>query len=83
MATTQKIPATLIPGDGIGPEVSAATLEVLDALGAPFQWETHVAGVAGPHGRLRARAVHAMAAVRGGCSLARCRHVRPGMPLLL
>jgi isocitrate dehydrogenase (NAD+) len=47
MATTQKIPATLIPGDGIGPEVSAATLEVLDALGAPFQWETHVAGVAG------------------------------------
>jgi isocitrate dehydrogenase (NAD+) len=47
MATTQKIPATLIPGDGIGPEVSAATLEVLDAVGAPFQWETHVAGVAG------------------------------------
>jgi isocitrate dehydrogenase (NAD+) len=47
MANPQKIPATLIPGDGIGPEVSAATLEVLDAIGAPFQWETHVAGVAG------------------------------------
>jgi isocitrate dehydrogenase (NAD+) len=47
MATTRKIPATLIPGDGIGPEVSTATLEVLDAVGAPFQWETHVAGVAG------------------------------------
>jgi isocitrate dehydrogenase (NAD+) len=48
MAGAQKdIPATLIPGDGIGPEVTAATLEVLDALGAPFQWETHVAGMAG------------------------------------
>ncbi|MBC8021672.1 MAG: NAD-dependent isocitrate dehydrogenase, partial [Burkholderiales bacterium] len=46
-ATTKKIPATLIPGDGIGPEVSAATLEVLAALGAPFEWETVEAGVAG------------------------------------
>jgi len=47
MNPAQKIPATLIPGDGIGTEVSAATLEVLDALGAPFAWETHEAGVAG------------------------------------
>ena len=47
MATARKIQATLIPGDGIGPEVSAATLEVLDALGAPFEWETVQAGVAG------------------------------------
>ena len=44
---TQKIPATLIPGDGIGPEVTAATLEVLGALGAPFEWDTQQAGVAG------------------------------------
>jgi isocitrate dehydrogenase (NAD+) len=43
----KKIPATLIPGDGIGPEVSNATLEVLEAVGAPFAWETHLAGVAG------------------------------------
>ncbi len=43
----QKIPATLIPGDGIGPEVTAATLEVLEALGAPFEWETREAGMAG------------------------------------
>src|SRR5260370_9911962 len=41
------IPATLIPGDGIGPEIVDAVLEVLDALGAPFVWETHQAGVAG------------------------------------
>ncbi len=43
----QKIPATVIPGDGIGPEVTAATLEVLSALGAPFEWDTQQAGVAG------------------------------------
>jgi isocitrate dehydrogenase (NAD+) len=42
-----KIPATLIPGDGIGPEVSDATVEVLDALGAPFEWETKKAGQGG------------------------------------
>jgi len=30
------IPATLLPGDGIGPEIVDATLAVLDALGAPF-----------------------------------------------
>jgi isocitrate dehydrogenase (NAD+) len=47
MAPTQKIPATLIPGDGIGPEVSNATVEVLEALGAPFEWETMQAGMAG------------------------------------
>jgi isocitrate dehydrogenase (NAD+) len=47
MNPAQKIPATLIPGDGIGPEVSNATLEVLEAVGAPFAWETHEAGVAG------------------------------------
>ncbi len=48
MSPTQTlIPATLIAGDGIGPEITAATIAVLDALGAPFQWETQVAGLAG------------------------------------
>jgi isocitrate dehydrogenase (NAD+) len=41
------IPATLIPGDGIGPEIIDATLAVLDALGAPFQWDRQVAGLEG------------------------------------
>jgi isocitrate dehydrogenase (NAD+) len=41
------IPATLIPGDGIGPEITEATLTVLDALGAPFVWDRQVAGAAG------------------------------------
>jgi isocitrate dehydrogenase (NAD+) len=39
------IPATLIAGDGIGPEIVEATLTVLDALGAPFAWEMHQAGM--------------------------------------
>lgn len=42
-----KIRATLIPGDGIGPEVVEATVQVLDALGAPFEWDIQQAGVAG------------------------------------
>ena len=42
-----RIPATLIPGDGIGPEIMDATLAALDALGAPFQWDRQVAGLEG------------------------------------
>ncbi len=41
------IPATLIPGDGIGPEIVDATLAALDALDAPFAWDTQQAGLAG------------------------------------
>ncbi len=43
----QPIPATLIPGDGIGPEIVDATLAALGALGAPFQWDRQVAGLEG------------------------------------
>jgi isocitrate dehydrogenase (NAD+) len=35
---------TLIPGDGIGPEVSAAVVRIIEAAGADIQWETHYAG---------------------------------------
>jgi isocitrate dehydrogenase (NAD+) len=42
-----RIPATLIAGDGIGPEIMDATLAVLDALDAPFDWDPQVAGLAG------------------------------------
>jgi isocitrate dehydrogenase (NAD+) len=50
MATPrQKIPCTLIPGDGIGPEVTEATLAILDAVGAPFEWDEQKAGMAGLH----------------------------------
>lgn len=30
---------TLIPGDGIGPEISDAVVKVVDALKAPIRWE--------------------------------------------
>lgn len=36
---------TLLPGDGIGPEVTQATLRVLAAAGAEFDFEPHLAGV--------------------------------------
>jgi isocitrate dehydrogenase (NAD+) len=35
---------TLIPGDGIGPEVTRATLRVIEAAGARIEWETFAAG---------------------------------------
>src|SRR5688500_1360180 len=37
---------TLIPGDGIGPELAEATCRVLDATGIAFEWESVVAGEA-------------------------------------
>ena len=40
------LPATLIPGDGIGPEITDAVVDILEHLGAPFEWETQVAGLA-------------------------------------
>ncbi len=40
------IPATLIAGDGIGPEVIEATVTVLDALGRPFAWDHQLGGMA-------------------------------------
>ena len=43
----QTIPATLIPGDGIGPEIVDATLAALDALDAPFEWDRQIAGLEG------------------------------------
>ena len=45
-----KIPATLIPGDGIGPEIVESTVAALEALGAPFAWDYQVAGLAGVAG---------------------------------
>src|SRR5688500_4202668 len=37
---------TLIPGDGIGPELAEATRRVLDATGVAFEWEVQEAGEA-------------------------------------
>src|SRR6476469_765790 len=37
---------TLITGDGIGPEVTAAVVRILKASGVVIDWDTHAAGVA-------------------------------------
>ena len=34
----------LLPGDGIGPEIIAPTLEVLSAVGTAFDYEEHLFG---------------------------------------
>ena len=47
MAISTKIPATLIPGDGIGPEIVDAVLTVLDTVDAPFEWDRQLGGLAG------------------------------------
>jgi isocitrate dehydrogenase (NAD+) len=46
MDAQQSIPATLIPGDGIGPEITHAVVEILGALGAPFEWDEQIGGMA-------------------------------------
>jgi len=38
------IPVTLIPGDGIGPEVVHAARRIVEAAGAPIEWEEREAG---------------------------------------
>ncbi|HEU5357908.1 MAG TPA: isocitrate/isopropylmalate dehydrogenase family protein [Gemmatimonadales bacterium] len=38
---------TLIPGDGIGPEITAATVKVLERSGLKFRWDEQLAGMAG------------------------------------
>src|SRR5512146_541048 len=42
-----KTQVTLIPGDGIGPSISSATVKILAAAGADIACDTQVAGMAG------------------------------------
>jgi isocitrate dehydrogenase len=35
---------TVIPGDGIGPECVAAAVRIIEATGAPLEWEERHAG---------------------------------------
>ncbi|MBI4544977.1 MAG: NAD-dependent isocitrate dehydrogenase, partial [Gemmatimonadetes bacterium] len=37
---------TLVPGDGIGPAITDATVRVLAAAGAELEWDRQLAGVA-------------------------------------
>jgi isocitrate dehydrogenase (NAD+) len=52
MTTTTAYRVTLIPGDGIGPEVVAAAVRVVGATGLGFEWDTQPAGATaiGEHG---------------------------------
>ncbi len=43
-STDQRIPVTLLPGDGIGPEVTRAARRIVEASGAPIDWEECEAG---------------------------------------
>jgi isocitrate dehydrogenase (NAD+) len=36
---------TLIPGDGIGPEITEAAIAVLEKTGVRFEWDSHEAGI--------------------------------------
>jgi len=43
---------TIIPGDGIGPEISEAVMKIFDAAGAPITWEErNVTATKGPGGK--------------------------------
>ena len=42
---TAKYTITLIPGDGIGPEVTEAVVRIVEASGVDISWERHDAGV--------------------------------------
>ena len=44
MSKAKTYSATLIPGDGIGPEVTDAALEILAAAGISFSWDRQEAG---------------------------------------
>ena len=40
------VPCTLIPGDGIGPDITDATVRILESSGARFEWDRRLAGMA-------------------------------------
>ncbi|KAG7255111.1 hypothetical protein CRUP_027981 [Coryphaenoides rupestris] len=49
-STTRTV--TLIPGDGIGPEISAAVMKIFEAAQVPVQWEErNVTAIQGPGGK--------------------------------
>lgn len=44
MSAMAKHRITLIPGDGIGPEITAAVVTILETAGLDVEWEAHLAG---------------------------------------
>lgn len=58
------VPVTLLPGDGIGPEVVGATCRVLAAAGARLAWERHDVGATAVASGRPALPEEALASVR-------------------
>ena len=45
---------TLIPGDGIGPEISSAVVKIFEAANVPIEWDpVDVTPVKGKDGKMR------------------------------
>jgi isocitrate dehydrogenase (NAD+) len=44
MNAPARIAATLVPGDGVGPEITESVVAILDALGSPFEWDVQEGG---------------------------------------
>lgn len=44
MSQSKTHTVTLIPGDGIGPEITEAVVRILNATGVKFEWERYAAG---------------------------------------
>src|ERR1700735_1086108 len=55
----------LLPGDGIGPEILPAAVEVLNAVGAEFEYEEHLFGGASIDAHGTALTDETLAACRG------------------
>jgi isocitrate dehydrogenase (NAD+) len=55
---------TLIPGDGIGPEVTGAVVRILAASGVEIEWESHDAGLAAVASRKTALPAELLESIR-------------------
>ena len=52
VAASDRIPVTMIPGDGVGPELMDAVKELLTNIGAPIDFETFHLSEVWVHGNM-------------------------------
>jgi isocitrate dehydrogenase (NAD+) len=58
---------TLIPGDGIGPDITRAVLRIVEASGADIEWDHQVAGVAALEERNSPLPPETLESIRANC----------------
>jgi isocitrate dehydrogenase (NAD+) len=58
---------TLIPGDGIGPAITEAVVQILEAAGADIEWDHQVAGVAALEERHTPLPPETLESIRANC----------------